>query len=315
MPERALLAEPPRLRVAHWHKLLGTYVTDHIRVRRVVHAGGVLGALKRLRSELGRRHLGSITHDDLAAFLRRLDDGTRRANSLRRILTGLRALFRDAVRERWIAHDPTVDLERTVGLVGERDGLVEPYTEEEAAELLEQTESDPILGPWLRILRWTGCRPSDARYVLVEDRRRTEGGVVIGLPWTKNGPNARRERDPAKLVRRAVWEHPELTAYLDRCPLVAGQPIVHDPLRGRCALDHGRYVPIHVLHGRRLRLSGQPHTVYPYRFRHLFATEWLRKGGDVYPLAKVMGTSVKMIEKHYGHILPADTRAMMERMG
>lgn len=42
-----------------------------------------------------------------------------------------------------------------------------------------------------------------------------------------------------------------------------------------------------------------------YCFRHTYATFRLMEGIDVYFLAKQMGTSVKMIENHYGHITPA----------
>jgi hypothetical protein len=38
---------------------------------------------------------------------------------------------------------------------------------------------------------------------------------------------------------------------------------------------------------------------------HTYATFRLTEGVDVYFLAKQMGTSVKMIEDHYGHITPA----------
>jgi integrase len=41
-----------------------------------------------------------------------------------------------------------------------------------------------------------------------------------------------------------------------------------------------------------------------YCFRHTYATFRLSEGVDVYFLAKQMGTSVKMIENHYGHITP-----------
>jgi integrase len=41
-----------------------------------------------------------------------------------------------------------------------------------------------------------------------------------------------------------------------------------------------------------------------YCFRHTYATFRLTEGVDVYFLAKQMGTSVQMIEDHYGHINP-----------
>lgn len=41
-----------------------------------------------------------------------------------------------------------------------------------------------------------------------------------------------------------------------------------------------------------------------YCFRHTYATFRLTEGVDVYFLAKQMGTSVQMIEAHYGHVNP-----------
>lgn len=46
--------------------------------------------------------------------------------------------------------------------------------------------------------------------------------------------------------------------------------------------------------------SGIPRSTYS--FRHTYATFRLSEGVDVYFLAQQMGTSVKMIEEHYGHV-------------
>ena len=46
--------------------------------------------------------------------------------------------------------------------------------------------------------------------------------------------------------------------------------------------------------------SGIPRTTYC--FRHTYATFRLSAGVDVYLLAQQMGTSVKMIEQHHGHL-------------
>lgn len=48
--------------------------------------------------------------------------------------------------------------------------------------------------------------------------------------------------------------------------------------------------------------AGTPRSTYC--FRHTYATMRLSEGIDVYMLAEQMGTSVQMIEEHYGHITP-----------
>ena len=40
----------------------------------------------------------------------------------------------------------------------------------------------------------------------------------------------------------------------------------------------------------------------PYHLRHTFATEALAGGVSMFELARLMGTSVKMIDKTYGHL-------------
>nr|WP_313040753.1 site-specific integrase [Brevundimonas diminuta] len=54
--------------------------------------------------------------------------------------------------------------------------------------------------------------------------------------------------------------------------------------------------------GLRISATGKPRSTYC--FRHTYATFRLTEGVDVYFLAKQMGTSVKMIEDHYGHVTP-----------
>jgi len=42
-------------------------------------------------------------------------------------------------------------------------------------------------------------------------------------------------------------------------------------------------------------------TLKVYNFRHSFITAWIERAGDIYTCAQICGTSVKMIEKRYGH--------------
>jgi integrase len=53
----------------------------------------------------------------------------------------------------------------------------------------------------------------------------------------------------------------------------------------------------------------------PYHLRHGFATEALAAGMPVFMLSRVMGCSVQMIERHYGHLAHDSeqaTRALLD---
>lgn len=54
-------------------------------------------------------------------------------------------------------------------------------------------------------------------------------------------------------------------------------------------------------------------TVY-YTLRHTFIANTLTKGIDIHTVAKLCGTSVEMIEKHYGKLLHTDAREKLNRI-
>jgi integrase len=64
-----------------------------------------------------------------------------------------------------------------------------------------------------------------------------------------------------------------------------------------------------LLEESKLLLSSSGRRRSTYCFRHTYATFRLSEGVDVYFLSKQMGTSVQMIEDHYGHINPVKNAA------
>jgi site-specific recombinase XerD len=51
----------------------------------------------------------------------------------------------------------------------------------------------------------------------------------------------------------------------------------------------------------------------PYSWRHTFATRWLLAGGSIKILADLMGNSVAISDKQYGH-LEVDKKVMRQRL-
>ena len=52
----------------------------------------------------------------------------------------------------------------------------------------------------------------------------------------------------------------------------------------------------------------------PYQLRHTFATEALAAGISIFELARVMGTSVRVIDRTYGHLARDSEQAIRARL-
>jgi site-specific recombinase XerD len=52
-----------------------------------------------------------------------------------------------------------------------------------------------------------------------------------------------------------------------------------------------------------------------YTLRHTFATEHIMRGADLISLSELMGTSVRMLEQHYAHVIAARKREIVETTG
>ena len=52
----------------------------------------------------------------------------------------------------------------------------------------------------------------------------------------------------------------------------------------------------------------------PYHLRHTFATEALAAGVSIFELARLMGTSVAMIDRTYGHLARDSEQAIVARL-
>jgi integrase len=52
----------------------------------------------------------------------------------------------------------------------------------------------------------------------------------------------------------------------------------------------------------------------PYHLRHTFATEALAAGVSIFELSRLMGASVKTIDKHYGHLARDSEDAIRARL-
>lgn len=150
---------------------------------------------------------------------------------------------------------------------------------------------------FLRFLRGTGCRPSEAYHVERRYYRPAERCIVYpGHPaadefvW-KNARRTGKDRvifltqELVEIVERRIAEHPEGPIFRSK--------------------GNGRWYPEAVSvnlrwYAKRLDIKPAPTA---YSMRHSFATDWLLAEGSIKVLADLIGTSVAMLERHYAHLM------------
>ncbi len=252
-----------------------------------------------INPKLGTRPLNRLTTADIEGWRNGLvphgldEEDTRRAkDSANRNLATFKALLNHAWR---------------IGLVGSKDAWskVEKFkgmgearkvflTAEQRKRLLEHCAGsfrDLVEAGFL-----TGARYGELRALLASDYDRASR--VLSITQGKTGPRSVPLSDAAaKLFERLSKDKLPAAHLLTRDD---GQPWQHS--------DQDKLMREAV---RKARL---PHGTVYYTLRHTFIANALTGGMDIHTVAKLCGTSVPMIEKHYGKLLHSDARAKLNRI-
>jgi integrase len=232
---------------------------------------------------------------DVANWRTSLPEGSRY-----RLMLALRQTLAAAVRWRYITRNPAVD----AGPNPEpRSEELHPFTTAEIDMLA--VELGPVHGPLvvfaaevgLRTNEWTATERRDvdraAGFVLVQ--RRFADGVLTPYPKT--------QRRGVPLTDRALEA-------LDRLPPRLDSQLLFPAAQGgHINLDNWRtrdWYP--ALDAAGIARRG------PYNLRHTFATEALAAGVSVFELSRLMGASVKVIDRTYGHLAVDSADAIRARL-
>jgi integrase len=186
------------------------------------------------------------------------------------------------------------DLELKAKRVRSKDYLV---SEDEHKAMMEGAKRN--LADLLAVLHGTGARPGEVYNATAANYDpNPEAPALIHRGRPEEGQyrwkNAKEEREDPK--DRVILLTPELNAIVARLVLKYPEGPLFRNRDGGKWTPQGLYDNIKRLR-RRLGLKGK---VVPYSYRHTYATRWVNSCGDIWALAEVMGTSVEMIEKHYG---------------
>jgi integrase len=249
----------------------------------------------------GELSLADLEHRavEIAAWRRTLPEGSRYG-----ITQALRQTLEAAVRWRLMRENPAKAAGRNTQ---PKRAEIHPFTRSEIDGVA--TELGEAWGPIVVLAAETGLMPSEWIALEWRDLHRREGVLLVERSYTRGqlkgyGKTSRRRRR-VPLSARALDTLGQVTRRLDT-PLVF-------PAAGGGHLD---------LHNWRARewipavdAAGLGRGRRIYDLRHTFASEALAAGVLVYDVARVMGTSVRMIDLTYGHLAPGSedtTRALLD---
>ena len=152
----------------------------------------------------------------------------------------------------------------------------------------------PVYGPMVIFAAATGLRPSELFGLEQHDVDREAGVVYVRRAFA----NGRIKHTKTRLSTRAVPLQAKALEALDRLP-VSVNPILFPNMRG------GR-IDFRIFGRKHWRPAQIKAGIEPvrglYDLRHTYATFALRAGVPVFAVSRFIGSSIAMIDRHYGHL-------------
>jgi integrase len=189
--------------------------------------------------------------------------------------------------------------------------VVRAYTSDELDAIA--TELSPSYWSLPAFAAATGLRPEEWAALERRDIGRAAGHVNVGRTASEdeNGRRILVELAKTSTSRRQVPLSQRALLALESVPARLHTPLLFPaPAGGLLNLDHFRareWAPA-------IEASGVRKPARIYDLRSTFASRALAAGVPVFELAKVMGTSVRMIERHYGTLLDGIGASIASRL-
>ena len=280
----------------------------HLKATRKSGAPGVFEIMARgFTAKFGKLKVCELKPYDVDAWLAAQDrwNSTSKAHAITLIL----AAVSWARKKSFIQTDPLAGrVERPQPVLRGREAAMSPelmdllIAEARAYKMRSQEVAD-----FLWVLRVTGARPGELRHAEAFHFQKTkEGQGRIVFRW--NATVGYTHKTAKKTQRdRTIYLTPELTAYVEKLVAATPKGLIFRTPRGagwlptsignkwRWLVQRPRVVEYCQQHGI------EPDGLKPYFFRHSFISHFLDETGDIYAVAQMCGTSVKMISQRYGH--------------
>ncbi len=184
----------------------------------------------------------------------------------------------------------------------EPQNVMPTFTDAQVGKLIAwrpKLKTDKRLGLLMLVLLDTGCRISEALALRVSDVD------MDNLLVTFDGKGRKRRIVPFSLcLRKALYRHiaeakmrPEALVFAARAGTLLSRNNVLRDVKTVCA-ELGSAAPARTLHA----------------FRHTFAVNYIRRGGSVFHLQKVLGHSSLEMTRRYANLATGDLQAIHENI-
>ena len=232
-------------------------------------------------------------------------NGEARAPGTRnRMRASLQHFFGWAVEQGLARENPVEAVASTPKVLNPRDYITEAEYESIIGAIEEGETATGKDRTWLKdwiAFGWgTGLRPGEQRALKWSAVRLAEGLVVVG----------QGHRVKTKGSRRTVHVGGEALAVLKRRSGARTSEHVFTGFRGDPV--EARHVSKNI--SSFAERAGVGKRVVPYSLRHGYGTRMIQAGVPAFELAKMMGTSLAMIDQHYGHHDERRARAHVDRV-
>jgi integrase len=241
--------------------------------------------LGKATAELGEVRLAELSPEQVCAWRLTVPEGHRFEAT-----QALRQVLNRAVAWKLIEENPA----KRVPNPGRRCREQRPF--DSWAQLRSLADHlGPMFGPMVVFAAATGLRPSELFAVEHGDIDRAAGVVQIRRAYA----NGRVKQTKTRLSRRAVPLQAIAVDALDQLRPREDSPLIFPNARG----GHLDFRNFNRRHWKPVqRAVGIEPLRDLYDLRHTYATFALRAGVPVFALSRFMGTSIAMIDLHYGHL-------------
>lgn len=227
--------------------------------------------LRKIEKKLGKQKLGSIALAEMEALYRGYS-----ANYQRLIIAALRELFKFGINRNYIKKNPALELKRPSLPV-----LPPRHVDPDVLRLI-LSHMSPRVKPKFQIMFYTGMRPSEVMRLQVKDIDLKKGTIMVRFSKTKRFRMIPMHKALVPVFESLVGKKAG-EAYLFQSASGGHLVSFKEGLKDACKVAKVN--------------------VTAYVFRHTFATEFLRKTGNLRGLQQILGHTTIQMTTRYATVL------------